>query len=236
MSRASTGIGKTKRKTMSLHDALANLYSDDNASQIGERYSIAMELVADEEKRRVRQVGDCIPEFELTDPERGLISSSELLKHGPLVISFYRGLWCMYCQLDLEHLENTLPEIQKADASAIAVTRDLDHETRERFRQTVHVHVPVLDDVEGAVAQKFGLRWALDEVKMVESYLDLDLVQPQGLRPWILPMQARYVLAQDGSIAFANIAFSYDQRTEPSAILPTLLKLCDDRGLGIRGR
>jgi hypothetical protein len=69
----------------SLREALAALYSRFDPDQLVERYSAAAKLVAEEERRRVRQVGDCVPPFNLTHPERGFISSSDLLNEGPLI-------------------------------------------------------------------------------------------------------------------------------------------------------
>lgn len=94
----------------SLRDALAALYSRFDADQLVERYSAAAKLVAEEERRRVRQVGDRVPPFNLTHPERGYISSSDLLDEGPLIVSFYRGLWCSYCQRDLLGVEEAFPK------------------------------------------------------------------------------------------------------------------------------
>jgi hypothetical protein len=68
-------------------------------------------------------------------------------------------------------------------------------------------------------------RWSLSDVGLIDAEMGLDLVSFRGTRPWILPMQARYLIGQDDVIAFANVAFDYDQRAEPTAILPALARL-----------
>lgn len=210
---------------MSLRDALAELYSRFDADQYRERYAAVADLIADEEKRRVQQVGDQAPTFALTDPDSGSVSSSELLLRGPLIVNFYRGLWCSYCQQDLLGLEQISLDIRKANASIIVITHGLEATVRQRLRQTSSFEFPILDDVTGEVAEQFGIRWAPEDASLIESALGADLVTLRGTGPWILPMQARYVIGQDGIIVFANIAADYDQRSEPATVLPVLAEL-----------
>jgi peroxiredoxin len=207
----------------SLREALAALHSRFDTDQLAERYSAAAKLVSDEERRRVRQVGDRIPPFNLNHPEEGHISSAELLEQGPLIVNFYRGLWCSYCQRDLLGLEGAFPAIRDARSSVIAITRGLNSEVRAA--QTAPLSFPLIDDTDGGIAEQFGLRWSVSDVDLIDVEMGSDLVSFRGTRPWILPMQARYLIGQDGNIAFANVAFAYDQRTEPAAILPALTRL-----------
>jgi peroxiredoxin len=210
---------------MSLRDALAELYSRLDADQHRERYAAVADFIADEEKRRVHQVGDQAPAFALTDPDLGSVSSSEFLLRGPLIVNFYRGLWCSYCQQDLLGLEQITPDIRKANASIVVITHDLEAAARQRLRQTTNFGFPIVDDVAGEVAEQFGIRWAPEDASLIESALGADLVTLRGTGPWILPMQARYVIGRDGVIVFANIAADYDQRSEPATILPVLAEL-----------
>jgi hypothetical protein len=120
----------------SLREALAALYSRFDADQLVERYSAAAKLVAEEERRRVRQVGDRVPPFNLTHPERGYISSSDLLNEGPLIVSFYRGLWCSYCQRDLLGIEEAFPEIRRVNCSVIAFTHGVPSEVGAALKHT----------------------------------------------------------------------------------------------------
>ena len=78
----------------------------------------------------------------------------------------------------------------------------------------------------GSIAEQFGLRWSVSDVDLIDAEMGMDLISFRGTRPWILPMQARYLIRQDGVIAFANVAFDYDQRTEPAAVLTCARKAC----------
>jgi peroxiredoxin len=104
----------------------------------------------------------------------------------------------------------------------------VDHEAASMhavLKETTNISFPIIDDTDGQIAQQFGLRWSVDDVELIDTEMGLDLVSFRGTRPWILPMQARYLIRQDGVIAFANVAFDYEQRTEPGAVLPALARL-----------
>jgi thiol-disulfide isomerase/thioredoxin len=80
------------------------------------------ELIASGQAQRARKAGDVAPEFTLTDPDGKPVSSRDLLAKGPLVVSFYRGVWCPYCNLELQALQEALPEIAARGASLVAIS------------------------------------------------------------------------------------------------------------------
>lgn len=78
------------------------------------------ELIASGQAERALKAGDVAPAFELPDAEGNLVSSAELLARGPLVISFYRGVWCPYCNMELQALQEALPAFKGRGASLVA--------------------------------------------------------------------------------------------------------------------
>jgi hypothetical protein len=84
---------------------------------------------------------------------------------------------------------------------------------------------PILNDRGGDAAIGFGIRWGSDDLEAIEREFGANLIHFVGGLNWILPMQARYVVSQDGVIAYADIAFSYDERSEPTDVLPVLARL-----------
>jgi hypothetical protein len=118
-----------------------------------------------------------------------------------------------------------LPDIRKANASVIAITHGLSRRVLATLGQTVNISFPVVDDTDGVIAEQFGLRWSVSDANLIDAETGMDLISFRGTRPWILPLQARHLLQQDRVVAFANVAFDYDQRTEPAAVLPALSKL-----------
>lgn len=180
------------------------------------------ELIASGQAGRALQAGDKAPVFTLDDPEGQPVSSAELLAQGPLVISFYRGVWCPYCNLELQALQETLPQFVALGASLVAISPQVAANSRKSQRQN-KLGFPILGDPENAVAAAFGLRFTLpgylvDLYKMLKN----DLPAFNGDPSWTLPMPARYVIAQDGTIVYAEVNPDYTLRPEPASMLPVL--------------
>lgn len=183
------------------------------------------ELVASGAPERALKVGDTAPEFTLPDPDGNPVSSKTLLANGPLVVSFYRGVWCPYCNFELTALEKARTEIEARGASLVAISQQLGPNSRKSQRQN-GLGFPILGDHGGEVAASFNLRWTLPEyLRETHKMLGADLTQFNGEDSWTLPMSARYIIAQDGTIAYAEVNADYTRRPEPSAMFPVLERL-----------
>jgi peroxiredoxin len=180
------------------------------------------ELVATGQAERALKAGDKAPVFNLKDPEGNDVSSSDLLAKGPLVISFYRGVWCPYCNMELQALEEALPSFKEEGANLIAISPQNPVNSRKSVRQN-NLSFPILSDTHNDVANAFGLRFELPDY-LVDLYkmLKNDLPTFNGDTSWTLPMPARYVIAQDGTILYSEINPDYTYRPEPSDMLPAL--------------
>lgn len=180
------------------------------------------ELIASGQAERALKAGDKAPAFTLTDPDGTLVSSTELLEKGPLVISFYRGVWCPYCNMELQALEEALPEFQAAGASLVAISPQTPVNSRKSVRQN-KLSFAILSDARNDVAAAFGLRFALPDY-LVELYKALknDLPAVNGDPSWTLPMPARYVVGQDGTILYSEVNPDYTRRPEPADLLAAL--------------
>jgi peroxiredoxin len=183
------------------------------------------ELIASGAEDRALKVGDVAPEFTLPDTDGNPVSSKTLLARGPLVVTFYRGVWCPYCNYDLTALEQARSEIEARGASLVAISQQLAPNSRKSQRQN-GLGFPILGDHGGEVAARFGVRWTLpDYLRVAHKTLGADLPQFNGEDSWTLPMPARYVIALDGTIAYAEVNADYTKRPEPSAIFPVLERL-----------
>jgi peroxiredoxin len=180
------------------------------------------ELIGSGAARRAKKAGDVAPSFSLKDPESNVVSSAELLKRGPLVLSFYRGVWCPYCNMELQALEAVKPEFDRYGASLIAISPQTAHNSRKSVRQN-KVSFPILSDVKGKVGAAFGLRFNLPDY-LVELYKRLknDLPTFNDDPSWTLPMPARYVIGQDGLILYSEVNPDYTRRPEPEDMIPVL--------------
>ncbi|TPN22295.1 AhpC/TSA family protein [Mesorhizobium sp. B2-3-3] len=180
------------------------------------------ELIASGAAERALKAGNMAPVFTLNDPEGKPVSSAELLKKGPLVLSFYRGVWCPYCNMDLQALEAAKPEFDRLGASLVAISPQTAPNSRKSVRQN-SLTFPILSDARGEVAAAFGLRFQLPGY-LIDLYKSLknDLPSFNDDPSWTLPMPARYVIGQDGTILYAEVNPDYTRRPEPEDMLPTV--------------
>src|SRR5215217_3118339 len=151
------------------------------------------------------KAGDKAPDFTLKDAEGNSVSSRALLARGPLVATFYRGVWCPYCNYDLQALEEVRPQIEARGASLVGISPQTPANSRKSQRDN-KLGFPILSDAGTAVAADFGLRFALpDDLIEVYRRFGNDLPKINDDPAWVLPMPARYVIATDGVIAYAEV-------------------------------
>ncbi len=180
------------------------------------------ELVASGAAQRALKAGDRAPAFTLPDADGTLVSSAQWLERGPLVVSFYRGVWCPYCNMELQALQAALPDYRAAGANLVALSPQTAANSRKSARQN-GVEFPILSDLRNEVAAAFGLRFELPGY-LVDLYKQLknDLPTFNADPSWTLPMPARYVIAPSGEIVYAEVNPDYTRRPEPSDLLPAL--------------
>jgi len=182
------------------------------------------ELIASGAAQKALKAGDKAPAFTLNDPDGKPVSSADLLRQGPLVLTFYRGVWCPYCNMELQALQAALPDILAAGARLVAISPQVAANSRKSVRQNA-LEFPILSDARNDVAAAFGLRFELQDY-LVDLYKSLnnDLPAFNGDPNWTLPMPARYVIAQDGTIVYAEVNPDYTRRPDPSEMLPAIRK------------
>ena len=180
------------------------------------------ELIAVGAAGRALKAGDHAPAFTLNDPDGKPIASADLLARGPLVVTFYRGVWCPYCNMELQALQAALPEFRAVGASLVAISPQTAANSRKSVRQN-ELGFPILSDPHNDVAAAFGLRFTLPGY-LVDLYKSLknDLPAFNGDPSWTLPMPGRFVIAPDGTIIYAEVNPDYTKRPEPEDMLPTL--------------
>jgi peroxiredoxin len=183
------------------------------------------ELIQSGQAQRAKKAGDTAPEFTLKDPDGNDVVSRDLLAKGPLVVSFYRGVWCPYCNLELQALQAALPEIAARGASLVAISPQTAPNSRKSQREN-KLDFQILSDVKSEVAAAFGIRFALpDELIGLYKTFKNDLPTFNADSSWVLPMPARYVIGTDGVIAYAEVNPDYTHRPDPSELLPVLDRL-----------
>lgn len=178
------------------------------------------------------KAGERIPDFELPDSDGRLVFSQALRQRGPLVVSFFRGDFCPYCTLELQALEEALPEIEQLGATLVAITPDTGAAlASDKRRQRLHYRV--LSDADSGLALLFGLVFRLPEA-VRDSYLrlGLDLRARHGNDAWFLPIPATYVVDRNGIVRHAELDPDFTRRMEPAAIIDLLRRLAAEDASG----
>jgi peroxiredoxin len=194
-------------------------------AQIETMHRATKTLVDSRQAEKALGAGDKAPEFTLQDADGNKVSSRTLLLKGPLVATFYRGVWCPYCNYDLQALEEVRSEIEARGASLVAISPQTPANSRKSQRNN-KLGFPILSDPGTTVAAEFGLRFSMPE-DLIEVYKQFgnDLPKINDDPSWTLPMPARYVIGMDGVIAYAEVNPDYTQRPDPSELLPVLERL-----------
>jgi len=188
--------------------------------------SDAMDLL--KQYRLVEQAikdGDVAPDFDLPEFEGGRVCLSSQLAEGPVVVSFYRGAWCPYCNLEMQALQKVLPQIEQAGGKLIAIAPELPEQTG-LIRKKGNLTFPLLNDRDNVVAKAYGVVFKLPEsLRPVYESLGIDLVASQGNDQYELPVPATYIIKQDGNVAHAFVNVDYTMRMEPDDIVEILKTL-----------
>lgn len=172
------------------------------------------------------QVGQQAPGFELPDPEGKAVSLAALLAQGPVVLTFYRGSWCPYCNLQLRAFQARLAEIQALGATLVAVSPQVPDGSMTQDEMDA-LEFPVLSDQDAKTASNYGVAWEvpafLIEHMRVDRNLDLETINNGNGS--ILPIPATFVLSPEGVVVWSYVDVDYRTRSEPDDIINALKAL-----------
>ena len=209
-------------KELSLTEALAAL-----RPKIGEPYSslndaLVKHLIETNVADAALKAGDKIPDFAMTSAEGEVVKSEELLPTGPLVLSFYRGVWCPFCSTELEALHHAEPDIRAAGGRLIAITAEAGGLPLSVKRER-NFKFDILCDLDNGVGLSFGLVFRLAPAIIdVFSKDGTDFPLIYGNDSWFLPIPATYVVGRDGVIAKAYVNPDFRYRLDPADIVAAL--------------
>jgi len=193
-----------------------------------ETQAIHAQVVAELKQRHtaanILPVGAKAPQFELQDHDGKLVSSSDLLSEGRLVLCFIRGRWCPFCVGQMEAMNLVLPQIEQAGAALVAISP-------QTVKQSYFMHdqqklrFPLLSDAGNKVAWQFGLAHRVpsaQEAVYRRAFVNLPLAN--GDDSWELPIPATYILDRDGTVLYASANEDYTVRPEPAEIVEFLAR------------
>ncbi|MGB8524883.1 MAG: peroxiredoxin-like family protein [Candidatus Acidiferrales bacterium] len=196
--------------------------------RLGEKFSI---ITGDMDRVRAAgtidaalRVGQMAPDFTLPDAFGNPVAVRTLLARGPVVICFYRGEWCPFCNIELRALQQALPTMEQLGATLIAISPEKpDHGivAAEKNKLTF----PVLSDFGNKVARQFGIVFQIgQELKeFSKNVFKNDIALRNGEDSYELPVPATYVIDTNGVIRFAHVDVDYmTGRAEPGEVISTL--------------
>ncbi|HEY1535677.1 MAG TPA: peroxiredoxin-like family protein [Polyangiaceae bacterium] len=169
--------------------------------------------------------GQKAPDFSLPDTHEKTVSLSSLLANGPAVVTFYRGGWCPFCDLQLRTYQSVLPEIHRLGAELVAIsaqTADYALSDVEKKQLTF----PVLHDAHNRVSREYGLVFTLSEVmKQLQTSFGNPIPKFNGDDSWELNMPGTFVIDRAGIVQLGHVDPNYMVRLEPAALLDALRRL-----------
>ena len=171
------------------------------------------------------KVGEKAPDFVLNNALGKPVSLKDKLKQGPVVLVFYRGAWCPFCNMHLHVLQESLPEFKKYGAQLITITPQTPDKSVEQFKQKGYPF-EVLSDLDSKVMKDYRLYFELP-AELVDVYKKhgLDIEAFNGKDRNVLPVPGSFVIDTNGIVRAMHADTDYKKRMEPSAIIDALKKM-----------
>lgn len=169
------------------------------------------------------QVGDKAPDFTLKNTFNDKdINLYKILKKHNVVLTFYRGGWCPYCNIALRSLQLALPEILRRDTVLIAISPEQPNKTLSTQEKN-QLQFNILSDTHNKVAREYNLVFKLnDQMLKLMRMNGMDLYEYNADSSGELPVPATYVIDKSGTIQYAFADIDYSKRAEPSDIIAVL--------------
>ncbi|MBH0231264.1 peroxiredoxin-like family protein [Halobacillus yeomjeoni] len=166
--------------------------------------------------------GEKAPNFNLPDANGKTVELYEQLKQGPVILTFYRGGWCPFCNMELRAYQQIIGEIHEAGGQLVAVSPEVPDHSLSTVEKN-NLEYLVLSDVGNEVANQYNLVYQLPDY-LIEIYKNngLKVDEHNGDDAWTLPVSATYVIDTDGTIVYHYTKSDYKDRAEPSEVLEVL--------------
>ena len=168
------------------------------------------------------KIGQDAPEFEALDQNGKTLKSTDLLKEKQLIVVFYRGQWCPFCNRHLSELQDHLKDFKKAGAQIVAITPERTENINKTLDKT-KADYPILWDKDNSIMKAFGVDFVLPE-NLQEKYktYGVDLTEANGNTSQTLPVPATFVIGKNGKIKYLQYDPDYKNRSTAKEILKHL--------------
>lgn len=165
------------------------------------------------------QIGASLPSFKLPNALGKEVASESLLAKGPVLITFYRGDWCPFCNLALRSLQLHLDEFHAKGVTIVAISPELPNSSLSTAEKN-DLKFEVLSDVGNKFARKLGIVW--DQPKSVEpifKVFEIDLKVRNGDDTMAVPIPTTILVDTKGVVRNIHIDPDYRQRLETTTAL-----------------
>lgn len=174
---------------------------------------------------RAIQPGNAFPKFQLSDATGNKVTLDDLLAKGPILVSFYRGEWCPFCNLELRALQNHLDEFRKSGVTLVAVSPELPDQSMSTSEK-LSLKFPVLSDVDNQLAKQLGLLFPQPEsMRIVFNTFGVDWNQRYGNDHLEIPVPATFLVDKKGTVRNSFVNPEYQHRLDPETALQWIEQL-----------
>lgn len=174
------------------------------------------------------KVGEIAPDFILSNALGKEVSLKDELKKGPVVLVFYRGAWCPFCNMHLHVLQKSLPQFKKYGAQLITVTPQTPDKSAEQIKKDGYPF-EVLSDLDSKVMQAYKLYYELpDDLVTVYKSHGLNVEAFNGAGRNVLPVPGSFVIDKKGIVRAMHAQTDYKLRMEPAEIVDVLKKVSEE--------
>lgn len=177
------------------------------------------ELRATGLEHRAKRAGDAAPDAALPDAMGRVVRLSQLWSRGPLVVVFYRGGWCPYCNTELRTWQQNLRSVLAVGAQIVAISLETPDDSLSTAQKN-GLEFPVLSDVKLDAANGFDIAFSLAP-ELVDLYGAGSATQPvlNASGQWVVPVPATFVVDCAGTIRFADVDVDFRSRASPPLVL-----------------
>ena len=170
-------------------------------------------------------VGSKAPKIEAVDNYGEAFSLERTLKNGPVVVVFYRGEWCSYCNRHMAALEESLPKFKELGVSVVAITPELAKYVKKTVKKT-SASFRIISDSNHKIMDEWRVSFMLDET-MYSRYKNfgINVDRASGNKDRVLPVPATYIIGKDGTIEVVHFNKDYTERMPVEDILSALKQL-----------
>jgi peroxiredoxin len=201
---------------------LKDIAKEKTPDEIKQIFSRAIKELQETGKVKGIKAGGRAPNFTLKDTLGNDIELYEKLKNGPVVLTFYRGVWCPYCNLQLRAYEDIFSQIQAEGAELLAISPQK-HEKSISVAEKNNLTFKLLTDIDGETSEKYNILFEVPTyLREVYEAMGINLSEYNTGEKWSLPLAATFIIDKNALIRYSFVNVDYTERMEPIDILSIL--------------